>query len=285
MHRSRPSADCWHPDSRVQLVARFARRPVVATRAAVVTGAARPAVGPDLDELAADAGAATGASSTSPGRSAGSSTSEKSGRMSMCAEVVAARGRPRWRARRRSGAARPAAACRPRCGTAPSACRCAGAPLAALGRRAGCGRRALRSPRSRAPRSSRSKRCAQVVLAESSSGVVALRDDRERGRDIGLRHVVVLDVVGDDVAEARRSGRPGSSAAVIASSKRARRVTLTSSTVGSCICVSGWRVAFSIASSRRRSRGVTKLIAAPLRPARPVRPMRCTYDSVSIGMS
>ena len=34
---------------------------------------------------------------------------------------------------------------------------------------------------------------------------------------------------------------------MIASSKRASRVVLTSSTVGSCIWVSGWRVAFSIA--------------------------------------
>ena len=40
------------------------------------------------------------------------------------------------------------------------------------------------------------------------------------------------------------------SAWVIWSSKRVRRVALTSSTVGSCIWVSGWRVAFSIARSR-----------------------------------
>jgi hypothetical protein len=75
------------------------------------------------------------------------------------------------------------------------------------------------------------------------------------------------------------------SASEIWSSKRASRVTLTSSALGSCIWVSGCRVAFSMAVSSRRSRGVTKLIAVPLRPARPVRPMRCTYDSVSIGMS
>ncbi|OUE08530.1 hypothetical protein CMsap09_06255 [Clavibacter michiganensis] len=71
----------------------------------------------------------------------------------------------------------------------------------------------------------------------------------------------------------------------MASSKRVRRVTFTSSALGMRISVSGWRVAFSMAVRRRRSRGVTKLMAAPLRPARPVRPMRCTYDSVSIGMS
>jgi hypothetical protein len=71
----------------------------------------------------------------------------------------------------------------------------------------------------------------------------------------------------------------------MASSKRVRRVTLTSSTRGMRISTIGWRVARSIWSSRRRSRGVTKLMAAPLRPARPVRPMRCTYDSVSMGMS
>ena len=56
----------------------------------------------------------------------------------------------------------------------------------------------------------------------------------------------------------------------------ATRVTLTSSTLGSCIWVSGWRVARSIALSRCRSRGVTNEIASPVRPARPVRPIRCT---------
>ncbi len=40
------------------------------------------------------------------------------------------------------------------------------------------------------------------------------------------------------------------SASVIALSKRASRVVLMSSTEGSCIWVSGWRVAFSIALSR-----------------------------------
>ncbi len=79
--------------------------------------------------------------------------------------------------------------------------------------------------------------------------------------------------------------RVSPSAAVMASSKRERRVALTSSICGSGIWVSGCLVAFSIALSRRCSRGVTKLIASPVRPARPVRPMRCTYDSVSMGRS
>ena len=35
----------------------------------------------------------------------------------------------------------------------------------------------------------------------------------------------------------------------------------------------------------RRSRGVMKRMATPLRPARPVRPMRCTYASTSFGTS
>ena len=138
-------------------------------------------------------------------------------------------------------------------------------------------------PVDRAPRSSRAAGRESSRLEQQ--GGVALGDDGERGGDIDLGHVVVRDVVADDVAELLRSAVGWPRAAVIASSKRASRVALTSSTLGSCICVSGWRVAFSIAASRRRSRGVTKLIASPLRPARPVRPMRCTYDSVSIGMS
>ena len=41
----------------------------------------------------------------------------------------------------------------------------------------------------------------------------------------------------------------------------------------------------SISRIIRRSRGVMKSVATPLRPARPVRPMRCTYASTSFGMS
>ena len=54
------------------------------------------------------------------------------------------------------------------------------------------------------------------------------------------------------------------------------RASLTSSTEGSSISDSGALVARSMARSIRRSRGVTKRIASPLRPARPVRPMRWT---------
>ena len=61
--------------------------------------------------------------------------------------------------------------------------------------------------------------------------------------------------------------------------------SLTSSMLGSAIGCSLCRVAFSIAASIRRSRGVTNRIASPVRPALPVRPTRCTYDSVSVGMS
>ena len=41
----------------------------------------------------------------------------------------------------------------------------------------------------------------------------------------------------------------------------------------------------SISRIMRRSRGVMKSVATPVRPARPVRPMRCTYASTSYGMS
>ena len=44
-------------------------------------------------------------------------------------------------------------------------------------------------------------------------------------------------------------------------------------------------VARSIDRRRCRSRGATNSRASPARPARPVRPIRCTYDSVSCGMS
>ncbi|KZX19780.1 hypothetical protein ACH61_03120 [Rathayibacter tanaceti] len=51
---------------------------------------------------------------------------------------------------------------------------------------------------------------AVVALAAGETGVVrreeerlvALGDDRQRRRDVGLDHVVMLDVVADDVAEA-----------------------------------------------------------------------------------
>ncbi len=79
---------------------------------------------------------------------------------------------------------------------------------------------------------------------------------------------------------------PGApSAVVIESANLATRCALTSSTVGKAVSVSVCRVAFSIALSRWRSRGDTKSSAVPERPALPVRPIRCTYDSVSCGMS
>jgi hypothetical protein len=63
---------------------------------------------------------------------------------------------------------------------------------------------------------------------------------------------------------------------VIESRNFATRWALTSSTDGNSASISFDRVAFSIALSRCRSRGVTNNIAEPDRPARPVRPMRCT---------
>ena len=80
--------------------------------------------------------------------------------------------------------------------------------------------------------------------------------------------------MGDDVAEERHLVL-GDSASVIASSKRASRVTLTSSTVGSCISVSGWRVAFSIeleqvALARGDERDRVAAAAGPAGAADPV---------------
>ncbi|SHY81107.1 Uncharacterised protein [Mycobacteroides abscessus subsp. abscessus] len=71
----------------------------------------------------------------------------------------------------------------------------------------------------------------------------------------------------------------------MASRNLVTRWALTSSTEGSGSSASLAPVVFSIALSRCRSRGDTNNTAVPERPARPVRPMRCTYDSVSCGMS
>ena len=104
-------------------------------------------------------------------------------------------GRPRWPARRRSGAARPCAACRRRCGTSPSA----GRP--------GCGARASRRCRGegrsvpRSGRSWRSWRGGPDRLGVEQQRGVALEHDGQGGGDVDLGHVVLADVVRDDVAE------------------------------------------------------------------------------------
>ena len=117
-----------------------------------------------------------------------------------CARSPGGPGRPRWRWRRRSGAARPCAACRPRSGTSPAGRRrraARAAALAALGR---CGRRAS-APRRRALVDA----AGALGLGVEQQRLVALEHDGQRGGHVDLGHVVLADVVGDDVAEERRS--------------------------------------------------------------------------------
>ena len=117
-------------------------------------------------------------------------------------------------------------------------------------------------------------------LAMASVAAILDREERYLGYIVAynwaavLQNALYLPIAMIGVAGGMGAG--SANAAVIASSKRVSRVALTSSTLGSFISVKGWRVALSIEVSMRRSRGVTKLIAAPVRPARPVRPTRWT---------
>ena len=74
-------------------------------------------------------------------------------------------------------------------------------------------------------------------------------------------------------------------ASTIRALKRSTRLSLMSCVDGKCISGILLLVVRSIELSKRRSRGVTNRMAFPSRPARPVRPIRCTYDSLSCGMS
>ena len=167
---------------------------------------------------------------------AGSSTSEKSGRMSMCPKSP--------RERPPSLASAPTIWRGSTLWRLPTAIRYDAISTSVRPR----GRRSGFSP---PPRSGRCSRVSKDRCAGSGAGVeqqrlVAVHDRGQGGGDVGLGHVVLVDVVGDHVAEevelvARRAP------AVIASSKRESRVALMSSIVGICIWVSGWRVAFSMA--------------------------------------
>ena len=111
--------------------------------------AGRPVVEAQLDQLAGDAGVGAARSQRARRQVGGQLDEGVVGPDVDVPEVAAARGRPRWRARRRSGAARPCGACRRRSGTSPSGRRPARAGRVAAGRgRRGAPRSSPRSPRS-----------------------------------------------------------------------------------------------------------------------------------------
>ena len=85
------------------------------------------------------------------------------------------------------------------------------------------------------------------LLLEQQRGV-ALEHHRQRRRHVDLGDVVLVDVVAHDVAEEADLRRPEGRGDLVVEPREPG--VLTSSTVGSCICVSGCRVAFSICLSR-----------------------------------
>ncbi len=109
------------------------------------------------------------------------------------------------------------------------------------------------------------------------------RQDRQRGGDVGERHVVLALVVLDERAEQLQ---------VIGGERLCDRVVELRHALGVDVLDRGQlHLGERLTGSpldRLEQVPLTRSDeqqASPVRPARPVRPMRCTYDSVSCGMS
>ena len=143
--------------------------------------------------------------------------------------------------------------------------------------------RLSRSPsrlsRRRSPRSRRSRRD-----SSSNSGACNGSAAFKSGSDSNSLKAAAANSVGEyscakSSATITYCSKPPSSLCRSISSRKvslkaSRRRATTSAIVGKRIRCTGDDVRRSIVFSWRRSRGVTKVIATPERPARPVRPMR-----------